>query len=40
LDGEPRYLIGVEFVSVPPVLGEQIERWLESGEGEAAPAEA
>jgi hypothetical protein len=39
-DGEHRYLIGVEFVSVPPVLGEQIERWLESGEGEAAPAEA
>jgi hypothetical protein len=39
-DGEGSFLIGVEFVSVPPVLGQQIERWLESGESEGAPAEA
>jgi hypothetical protein len=39
-EGEHRYLIGVEFVSVPPVLGQQLERWLESGEGEVEPAEA
>jgi len=36
LDGERTYLIGVEFVTVPPVLGEQIERWLDEGEGQAA----
>ena len=40
MDGERTYLIGVEFVMVPPVLGEQIERWLEASEGRAAPAEA
>jgi hypothetical protein len=36
LDGERTYLIGVEFVMVPPVLGQQIERWLDAGEGQAA----
>ena len=36
LDGERTYLIGVEFVMVPPVLGQQIERWLDSSEGQAA----
>ena len=40
LDGERTYLIGVEFVSIPPVLGEQIERWLGTSEDRAAPAEA
>jgi hypothetical protein len=40
VDGEQAFLIGVEFVMVPPVLGEQIERWLVTSEGQAAPAEA
>ncbi len=40
MDGEQAFLIGVEFVMVPPVLGEQIERWLVASEGQAAPAEA
>ena len=36
VDGARTYLIGVEFVTIPPVLGEQIERWLDSGAGQAA----
>jgi hypothetical protein len=40
MDGDRTYLIGVEFVSIPSVLGEQIERWLETDEGRAAQAEA
>ncbi len=40
MDGEQAFLIGVEFVMVPPALGEQIERWLVASEGQAAPAEA
>jgi len=39
-DGERTYLIAVEFVSIPPVLGEQIERWLGANEGRPAEAEA
>lgn len=35
-DGEQTYLIGVEFISVHPVLVGQIDRWLTSPDGEAA----
>lgn len=35
-DGERTYLIGVEFLSAQPALLELIERWLVSGQGEAA----
>jgi hypothetical protein len=30
-DGQRTYLIGVEFLSLQPVLAEHIERWMESG---------
>jgi hypothetical protein len=39
-DGERTYLIGVEFMAAHPVLLQQIDRWLATGEGEAAAAEA
>jgi PilZ domain len=38
-DGERSYLIGVEFLSVHPLLVQQIERWLATNEGETAAAE-
>jgi hypothetical protein len=39
-DGERTFLIGVEFMAAHPVLLQQIERWLATGDGEAAAAEA
>jgi len=39
-DGERTYLIGVEFVSLHPMLLQQIEGWLATGEGGPAVAEA
>jgi len=32
-DGRPCFLIGLEFLSVPPGLSAQIERWLAAGPG-------
>lgn len=37
-DGERTYLIGVEFVSAPPAVLEQVERWMAAGPGEMAEA--
>jgi hypothetical protein len=36
MSGEPSYLIGVEFLSMHPVLLEQIEQWAAAERGELA----
>jgi hypothetical protein len=36
IDGERTYLIGVEFLSVHPVLVTQVARWVSADEGEIA----
>lgn len=36
LNGETMYLIGVEFLSLPPALIGQVERWMAVGGGEVA----
>lgn len=38
--GDPRFLIGLEFMSTHPVLLEQIDRWLMERHGDAAQMEA
>jgi hypothetical protein len=38
--GERRYLVGVEFISPPPVLLEMVERWLVANGGDALAREA
>jgi hypothetical protein len=35
-DGERTYLIGVEFLSVPPALGGKIDQWTAANSDEAA----
>lgn len=37
---DPRFLIGLEFMSTHPVLVEQIDRWLMESLGDGAVAEA
>jgi c-di-GMP-binding flagellar brake protein YcgR len=35
-DGEVKYFIGVEFLSVSPALAQQIQQWIASGKPDAA----
>ena len=37
--GEPRFLIGAEFIAAPPTLLNQIDQWLVSGYGDMSAVE-